>query len=132
VAPAIFVASTDQGQFPAVLHADGTLVSPSAPAKSGEVVLIFLTGLGQVNGQINCGQAAPASPPLTVTAQVQVEIGSGSRLSPEFAGLAPGFAGLYQVNVQVPQLAGGPHTLRIIAAGSSSNPVTLAVASASQ
>ncbi|MCX6617756.1 MAG: metallophosphoesterase [Acidobacteria bacterium] len=132
VAPAIFVASTDQGQFPAVLHADGTLVSPSAPAKTGEVVLIFLTGLGQVNGQITCGQAAPASPPLTVTAQVQVEIGSGSRLSPEFAGLAPGFAGLYQVNVQVPPLAGGNHTLRIIAAGSSSNPVTLAVASASQ
>jgi uncharacterized protein (TIGR03437 family) len=132
VAPAIFVAYTDQGQVPAVLHANGVLVSPSAPAKTGEVVLIFLTGLGQVNGQINCGQAAPASPPLTVTAQVQVEIGSGSRLSPEFAGLAPGFAGLYQVNVEVPQLAGGPHTLRIIAAGSSSNAVTLAVASASQ
>jgi uncharacterized protein (TIGR03437 family) len=132
VAPAIFVAYTDQGQFPAVLHADGTLVSPAAPAKTGEVVLIFVTGLGQVNGQINCGQAAPASPPLTVTAQVQVEIGSGSRLSPEFAGLAPGFVGLYQVNVQVPQLAGGPHTLRIIAAGSSSNAVSLAVASASQ
>ena len=132
VAPAIFMAGTDQGQVPAVLHADGTLVSPAAPAKSGEVVLIFLTGLGQVNGQINCGQAAPVSPPLTVTAQVQVEIGSGSRLSPEFAGLAPGFAGLYQVNVRVPQLAGGPHTLRIIAAGSSSNAVTLAVASASQ
>jgi uncharacterized protein (TIGR03437 family) len=63
---------------------------------------------------------------------VQVEIGSGSRLTPSYAGLAPGFAGLYQVNVQVPPLAGGNYTLRIIAAGSSSNAVTLAVAPASQ
>jgi len=132
VAPAIFVVSADQGQIPAVIHANGTLVSPSAPAKAGEVVLIFLTGMGQVSGQISAGQAAPASPPLTVTAQVQVEIGSGSRLTPSYAGLAPGFAGLYQVNVQVPPLAGGNYTLRIIAAGSSSNAVTLAVAPASQ
>lgn len=129
VAPAIFVAYTDQGQIPAVLHANWTLVSPAAPARSGEVVSIYLTGLGQVNGEITCGQAAPA---LTVTAQVQAEIGDGSRLTPSYAGLAPGFAGLYQVNVQVPPLAGGNYTLRIIAAGSSSNAVTLAVAAASQ
>jgi uncharacterized protein (TIGR03437 family) len=132
VAPAIFLVPAEQGQIPAVIHANGVLVSLAAPARTGEVVSIYLTGLGQVNGQINCGQAAPASPLLTVTAQVQAEIGSGSRLTPSYAGLAPGFAGLYQVNLQVPPLAGGNYTLRIIAAGSSSNAVTLAVASASQ
>jgi uncharacterized protein (TIGR03437 family) len=59
-----------------------------------------------------------------------VEIGSGSRLSPEFAGLAPGFVGLYQVNVQVPEnLAPGiyPFTIAVEGERRTSNEITLAV-----
>lgn len=121
-APGIFLTSPE----PAVLHQDGTLVSSASPARAGETISIFLTGLGDVNGDIAAGEAAPA-PPLTARGTVQVQIGNQT-IAPLFAGLAPGFAGLYQVNVQVPQgLAGGTHPMRIIARNVSSNEVTLSV-----
>ncbi len=120
VAPALFPAGS-------VAHADGTPVSTGAPAKPGEFLLVFLTGLGRVNGAITAGQAAP-SPPLTVRAPVQVHLGELS-IDPAFAGLAPGFAGLYQVNWQVPATQSpGNYSMRIVAGGISSNAVTLPVA----
>lgn len=46
-------------------------------------------------------------------------------IPPSFAGLAPGFAGLNQVNAQIPQeLDSGTYTLRIVARGNSSNAVS--------
>ena len=56
------------------------------------MLVIFCTGLGVTGTQ---GQLHPASTPVTVLL-------SGSELKPAFAGLTPGFIGLYQVNVQVP------------------------------
>ena len=44
-----------------------------------------------------------------------------------FAGLAPGYAGLYQVNVLVPALAAGDYPLRITAGGVASNTATVTV-----
>lgn len=133
VAPAVFMTNSNQGVLPAVVHAsDYTLVSPNSPAKQGEYVSIYLTGLGQVNGSIAAGQAAPASPPLQVAAAVQIQIDDGQLFTPSFAGLAPGYAGLYQINVRIPQLAGGNHTMRVIASGKASDAVNLAVASAPQ
>jgi len=121
VAPALFPGAS-------VAHADGTLVSADAPAKPGEFLLVFLTGLGRVNGQIVAGQAAPSSPLLAARAPVQVRFGDAV-IEPYFAGLAPGFAGLYQINFQVPAaMTPGVQTLRIVAAGASSNAVSVPVA----
>jgi uncharacterized protein (TIGR03437 family) len=95
VAPAIFPS--------AITHADGTPVSATAPVTPGETLVIYMTGLGQVDGMIGAGQAAPLSPLLRVLAPVQVQIGATTPITPSFAGLTPGLVGVYQVNVAVPQ-----------------------------
>ncbi len=127
-APAIFTIPTQFGVVPAVVHANGTMVTPASPAETGEFIAVYLTGLGQVDGPLLAGQPAPRSPLLRARAPVDVRVGN-VLVAPVFAGLAPDFAGLYQVNLQVPEVPSGPHALRIVAGGVSSNAVTLAVRS---
>jgi len=89
VSPGIFVA----------VHTDGkTPITPSNPAQANEVLIIYANGLGAVNGTVSNGQPAAA---LT-TRETPVVIVGGSAASVQYSGLAPGFAGLYQVNVKLP------------------------------
>jgi uncharacterized protein (TIGR03437 family) len=126
VAPAIFYTA---GVQPAVVHSNGALVSAAAPGETGEWITVYLTGLGRLNGEIAAGQAAPSSPPLTANGPVEVRLGSRTIL-PSFAGLTPGFAGLYQVNLQIPgDLASGTHELRVVVKGVATESVSLAVRS---
>jgi len=111
----------------AVIHANGTLVTEAATASPGEVVSVFLTGLGRPDGDISAGLPAPASPLISARGPIEAVIGAVS-VTPSYAGLTPGFAGLYQANVQVPAtLAEGSYGLRIVARGVMSNTVNLAV-----
>jgi len=123
------IAETAPALFPeaALVHATGALVTAEAPAEAGETILIYLTGLGRVNGEVTAGERAPSSPLLTVRAAVEVQIGTQS-VRPLFAGLAPGFVGLYQINVTLPTgLGRGTHLLRVVAGGVTSNVVSLVV-----
>jgi uncharacterized protein (TIGR03437 family) len=94
---------------------DGSLVSSDSPATAGGVVTLWATGLGNTNPQLEDGVLAPLPPaPLQWLSQLNlfdVEI-NGAALDPSailYAGVAPGFAGLYQVNVQLPaQLPANP------------------------
>ena len=60
-----------------------------------------MTGLGQVDGPIAPGQAAPNSPLLNCINPVEVDLGDVP-LPPTPAVLTPGLAGVYQVNIIVP------------------------------
>jgi uncharacterized protein (TIGR03437 family) len=81
-----------------------------------------MTGLGQVDGAIAAGQAAPVSPLLRVLAPVEVQIGATTPITPDFAGLTPGFVGLYQVNVRIPlDLPPMAYLLRVSEKGIASN-----------
>lgn len=98
--PAIFTLSQNGTGPGAILHSDYSVVSSSSPAHGGEVLLIYATGLGAVQNSVADGAAA--SGPDSVTNAVTVQIG-GQVAAVQYAGLAPGFAGLYQINVTVPQ-----------------------------
>jgi uncharacterized protein (TIGR03437 family) len=123
IAPGIFSAGSD----PAVLHQNGRLVTAASPAVPGEFVSIYMTGLGSVVGTVNTGEAAPSSPLAPCRATVRVSL-AGVEVTPTYAGLAPGFAGLYQVDVQVPaSLRAGIWPLKVTVSGTDSNQAQISV-----
>jgi uncharacterized protein (TIGR03437 family) len=77
------------------------LVTPSAPAQAGDVLVIYCAGLGVTNPPVADGAASPAGPAAQAQAPVTVSIG-GQNANVVFAGLTPTLVGLYQVNVVMP------------------------------
>jgi len=115
VAPAIFMA----GSNPVVVHQNGRLVTAAAPAVPGEWLSIYMTGLGAVTVPAVNGEAAPPLAPCRAAVKVSL---AESEVIPEYAGLAPGFAGLYQVDIQVPaNMRTGIFPLKVTVSGTDSN-----------
>ncbi|MBZ5626239.1 MAG: MBL fold metallo-hydrolase [Acidobacteriia bacterium] len=74
--------------------------SPSLPAHPGEILQIYGTGQGAVVPAVDDGVAASAAPlSLAVPPNVFLE---GRQLTVQFSGLAPGLAGVWQINVVLP------------------------------
>ncbi len=125
--PGIFTMSRDGTGAGIFLHANYSLVTNSAPAHPGEVILIYATGLGAVLPQATTGAAPPSNPLFNVQSTLAVEIG-GKPSDWSFAGLASGFVGLYQINVTIPpDTAAGNVPVIVTAAGVRSNTVTIPV-----
>ncbi len=124
-APGIF-SLNQQGNGPgAIIDVDGEVISEGNPATVGETIILFATGLGAVDPPVGTGAPAGAS---LATAQVTLLV-DGVVVIPDYAGTAPNFVGLDQVNFTVPagtQLGNDiPVVLRVD--GRESNPVTIVV-----
>lgn len=128
-APAIFIASTFllYGQPVVINVAGGSLNSPSHPASPGSYLTVYLTGQGEVDETVASGVASPDSPLAHPLLPVTATIG-GLDAPVSFAGLAPGFVGLFQVNVQVPEIIPGDNGLVITVGDAPSNLVPVAIA----
>jgi uncharacterized protein (TIGR03437 family) len=100
-APGVLTQTQNGLGYGDVLHQDGTLVNAQNPAKIGETVSVYLTGLGAVNPAISDGAAGPSNPFATATNTIAASIG-GQTATVSYSGLAPQLAGLYQVNVTIP------------------------------
>lgn len=122
---------------PDVLHYDGgravaldeeyKLVGPDNPLKAGKYVMVYLTGIGPVSPPVAMGAPAPSSPLSYAALPSSATIG-GQETDMIYLGLAPGFVGLAQANILVPEgLAAGDHELIITVDGRRSNAVTLRV-----
>lgn len=110
--PGVFTVPTGGVGNAAILHADFTLVSDSSPAKPGETVQLFLTGLGATSPSVTAGTAAPSAAPFpTLVYPVDIFIDDFDnqnfpQATVTFSGLAPGLGGLYQVNFTLPPAGG--------------------------
>jgi len=120
-APGVF--QTSLGQALAQNH-DGTWNTPTNRAKAGTWVTVYLTGLGNVTNQPANGAAAPGSPLSIANLPVTVLV-DGVSATVQFAGLAPGFAGLAQVNFQVPNVTASVSNPLVIQVGSNVSHVTM-------
>lgn len=112
---------------PGIFRLSGELASlESVPA--GRIVTLYLTGQGAVNPAVASGAAAPATPLATGVLPVSATIG-GQTATVQYAGLAPGFVGVSQINLQVPALAAGEYTVVVRIGGVESNALRVAVGS---
>jgi uncharacterized protein (TIGR03437 family) len=100
---------------------------PGSPANAGDVIVAYCAGLGAVNPAVATG-AAGGVPVSSTTNTVSMTVG-GKSAPIAFAGLAPGFVGLYQVNSVVPQgtSMGDSVPVSLSVAGQTSPPVTIAI-----
>jgi uncharacterized protein (TIGR03437 family) len=98
------------------------LADANAPAKAGDVLVIYTVGLGPVTPSVKSGDPASFAVLSRVNAPVGVTIG-GQAATVQFAGLTPGFSGLYQVNAVVPDgvTAGNQVPVLVSVAGSASS-----------
>jgi len=91
-------------RYAAAVKLDGSVVGPTNPVSRGEVVSVFLTGMGPVLPVLRTGEPGPANPPAVTWLQPTVAVGAiAAEVS--FSGYAPGFLGLYQVNIVIPDAA---------------------------
>ncbi|MBI3934320.1 MAG: hypothetical protein HY316_06480 [Acidobacteria bacterium] len=132
-APAIFTVG-ESGQGAILIAGTGSLAATEGsflgarPARRGEFLSIYGTGLGQVTNQPPTGAPA-SSEPLATTTTIPVVTLGGVSAPVSFSGLAPGLVGLYQVNVEVPESApiGNAIPLVLTIGGIASNIATVAI-----
>jgi uncharacterized protein (TIGR03437 family) len=119
------LATYSPGVF-AVTDAAGVKIATDHPAARGSTIVIYANGLGPVDTPQSSGDPASTTKLVGTTAGPTVTVG-GAPSTVQFSGLAPGFVGLYQVNVQIPQSAPtGAQTLQLSIGGANVS-VNLAV-----
>ena len=116
VAPAIFLLNNTQG---AIENQDGTINSVANPLPRGQTLVAYVTGLGATTAQ---GTLNPTVTPVTALL-------NGVPLSPAYAGLTPGYIGLYQVNIPIPATTppGSAISLVLQQGNAQSNTVSVAI-----
>lgn len=110
-----------------VLDERNRLVGTSNPARRGSIIQVYANGLGPVDVPQKSGEPAPSDRLVHTRTRPAVTIG-GRTAGVEFSGLAPGYVGLYQVNVRIPADApAGYQPLVISIGGVESKPAALPI-----
>lgn len=104
----------------------GCVVSSEFPASAGEIIVLYAVGLGHTSPNTQSGFLVQQATQITSPSSLQVLLNGNPVPSQNifYAGLTPGFAGLYQVNVQLPN-SFAPNPLIQIALGGNSSPATV-------
>jgi uncharacterized protein (TIGR03437 family) len=96
-------------------HGNGPLVTKTQPAQRNEVVVLYATGLGSTAPAAIANQIPQSAAPITDRANFRVVL-NGTDVDPKlvlYAGVTPGFAGLFQINLQLPNDASSNPEVRI-------------------
>jgi len=132
------IISTAPGIFPkdganppkgAILNQDFVENTQNTPERRGRAIQIFATGPGALTADTVDGAAAPSTPLAATRSTPQVFI-AGVQAQVQFSGMAPGLAGVWQVNAVVPDLpfVRGRVPVQIFMDGVDSNEVGVFVA----
>jgi uncharacterized protein (TIGR03437 family) len=113
---------------PAVTHSsDFSLVTTSKPAAAGEILSVFVTGLGPTKPGVDPGKPFPTSPLAVVNSPVDVTV-NGAPAEVLAAVGYPGAVDSYQVNFRVPpNTAKGTAAIQVSAAWIAGTPVSIAI-----
>lgn len=113
-APALFV--TDSGFAIAQdWNAGYSVLTATAPAHEGDTVVLYATGLGHTNPPWPSGVVAQSAANISGLASLRVLL-NGTAIDPKlvlYAGVTPGFSGLYQINFKLPANAGADPEIRV-------------------
>lgn len=130
------------GDYAIAVNTDGSFPVPatpginSRPARAGDTLVFYALGLGATSPSVQSGVASPSSPLANATGNPQVSFGTTGpfggnnvQVTPDFAGLTPGFVGLFQINVRIPANApkGDAVPVTLFTDDGNSNLVTIAI-----
>lgn len=104
--------------------ADGSVLTAASPAKPGDFVSLWATGLGETTPPADGFQLPIAAASLVAGANLSIWL-DGKPVDPsaiEYAGVAPGYAGLYQINLKLPVSTGANPEIRLQLDGAISIP----------
>jgi uncharacterized protein (TIGR03437 family) len=127
-APALF---DFEGYAIAQKWPDYSLIAPDSPASPGDVVILYATGLGNTQNDPPTPDAIPQYPAKILEfTELKVYL-NGEQMDPSdvlWAGFSPGNAGLYQVNLQLPEdIEPDPEIRLVMGTQSSAAGIDLAV-----
>ena len=100
----------------------GAVITPDAPAHAGDTIILFVTGLGSVQVAQGVYDIPSLATSITNPAGLKVLL-DGTAMDPmyiKYAGLTPGCAGLYQINLLLPASTGNDPLLQVTLGGQSS------------
>jgi uncharacterized protein (TIGR03437 family) len=122
-APSFF----ENGGIAAARDKNNAIVTTANPVKRGDVVQLYMNGLGPVTDGPASGEFASTTKLTNTTGTAKVTIG-GTDAQVLFNGLAPGFPGLYQVNAIVPAgISAGTVQISVTINGATTKASTLPV-----
>jgi uncharacterized protein (TIGR03437 family) len=111
-APGLFML---EDGYPVVTRPDGTLVDQNQPARPGSIVTLWATGLGPTTPAVQPGELPRGAAMISRLDELEVRLNGilvdGSHIL--YAGAAPGFAGLYQINLLLPENTAALPEIRI-------------------
>jgi len=115
-APALYL--LDEATAIAV-RPDGSVATADNPARPGEIVVLYGTGFGPTRPDFPPGALAPFAAELEKKSEFSLWL-DGAPVAREdilYAGVTPGYAGLYQINLRLPGGVAPRPEIRIVAAG---------------
>jgi len=118
-APALF--QTAAG-YAIAAHLDNSLIAPGSPAQAGEIIVVYACGLGRTLPNPAPGTIPQSAAVIQRLSDLKVYLG-GAAIEPAsilYAGLTPGSAGLYQINLVLPDNPGTDPEIRVAIADQSS------------
>jgi uncharacterized protein (TIGR03437 family) len=94
------------GNFAVAEHADGSVITAAAPAQAGETIVLYAAGLGRTVPDSSSGVLPTGAATILYASQMQILVNGASlpEGSIQYAGVTPGYAGLYQINVVLPDV----------------------------